>query len=90
MFSSRRFLAAFLIVTVLSAGFGLFSSPLVQNASAQSDDLCDYYIETCEGYWDLADLVCQFYGSDTHICYLAKVYAQNWCDHYGCVYCWCA
>ena len=28
-------------------------------------------------YWKLADLVCQFYGSDTEICYLAKDYAER-------------
>ena len=90
MFSSRRFLATLLIVTVFSAGFGLLPNPFVQNATAQSDDDCDYYIRRCEIYWEMSEAVCAFYGSDTRICYLSKVYAQNWCDHYACVYCWCA
>lgn len=89
MFSSRRFLAAFLIVTVLSAGFGLLLIPLVQNATAQVWD-CDYYIETCEEYWEMATIVCLFYGDDTYICELAKDYAEWWCAYYPCFYCPCA
>lgn len=91
MFSSRRFFATLLIVTVFSAGLGLLPSSLVQNATAnKSADLCDDYIETCEGYWDLAQMVCNFYGSDTYICQMAEVYALNWCDYYQCIFCWCA
>ena len=89
MFSSRRFIATFLILAVFSAGLGLLSSPLVQNASAEEDP-CDYYIEQCQRLWKLANLVCQFYGSDTEICDLAKDYAEWWCWYYQCYYCVCA
>lgn len=89
MFSLRRFIATLLIIAVLSAGLVLLSSPLVQNATAQVDR-CDEYITLCESYWEMADVVCAFYGSDSYICYLAEDYAEWWCWYYQCFYCICA
>ena len=86
MFSSRRLKATLLIVTILSAGLVLWSGPFVQNASAQSTG-CDYYMETCYGYWRIAGIVCDFYGEDSYICDLAEDYAAWWCDYYECIYC---
>ena len=60
MFSSRRFLATLLIVTVLAAGFGLLPSPLVQNAAASDSDEpdCSDYINWCCGALKKAEKYC--------------------------------
>ena len=67
MFSSRRFLAAFLIVMVLSAGFGLLPSSLVQSANACGSG-CAEAIENWESAVFWAGLKCAFYGSDSGSC----------------------
>lgn len=90
MLSKRCVIVISLIATVLLVGLSLLPSPFVQKADAQSQDSCDYYIEQCELYWNLAHSICRFYGSNTLICQLALDYAYDWCRKYECQYCWCA
>ncbi len=78
MFSSRRFLAAFLIVTVLSAGFGLLPSSLVQRAEACGSG-CEEAIQQCERMAFLSYVACIMYGDDDDLCIRAKEQATVWC-----------
>ena len=90
MFNSRRFLATLLIAAVLSAGFGLLPSPLVQNTPTYDSELCDKAIEVCDGYWKIRDQLCAIFGSNSATCIQATADTMFLCAYYITRFCYVA
>ena len=81
MFSSRRFLATLLIVTVLSAGLGAF----VPNATAMS---CDQAMQQCSYYHEVASTLCEVFGDNSATCRWAWFEAISRCEDLLLTYCY--
>ncbi len=75
---SRSLKVAILIIVIVSVGFGLLPSPLVQDANAVS---CDDAIKLCEADWRMTDIVCDFYGYDSSVCYAAVLDTSEYCAY---------
>ena len=78
MFSSRRFLGVFLIVTVLSAGFSLLPDPLVQKSDACGQG-CEEAIQKCKKQTQWAIVACLYIPEDA--CKRRKERAAATCRH---------
>ena len=63
--NTRKMKAVLLIITFVSVGFGLLPSPLIQDAHAIT---CDEAMKLCERYYEMAELLCDFYGESHVIC----------------------
>ena len=75
---SRSGKVAILIIAIVSVGFGLLPSPLVQDANAVS---CDDAIKLCEADWNVTDIICGYYGHNSSVCYAAILDSATYCAY---------
>lgn len=73
MLSFQRFIAMVLVITLVAVIFQ------IQKAEA---DPCEDAMKLCKTYWEMADLVCDYYGHSSLVCLAAIDYTIQACAYY--------